>query len=193
MTKGQCINSIAGLHDRLQSLPRGVSPGTGGLRAEFLSCIAENLNEHQYDLLEDFGLRYVCGHLPPWYYKVTQTVTTVPLFKTKERNTVRPLGIKNQLIRVFEQEVMRQNKQEIIQFLEPQQLAMSEAGGGKLVNAVRMMLEDRRDFVAVKLDIKNAFNEISRASIVEALEAEPSLKHLASFKAITSCWWRSRV
>ena len=58
-------------------------------------------------------------------------------------------------------------------------MALSQAGGAKLVHSVRMMLEHRRDFCAVKLDIKNAHNEVSRSSIIEALEREPSLRHLA--------------
>ena len=94
------------------------------------------------------------------------------------------LGIKHQLIRVFHQEVVRQNKEELKLYLEPQQLALSEAGGGKLVHSVRMLIEERRDFVVVKLDMKSAFNEVSRTSIIEALEAEPTLSHLASFAAI---------
>ena len=45
--------------------------------------------------------------------------------------------------------------------------------------SVRMLAEDRRDFVVVKIDMKNAFNEVSRASIIEAIEEEPTLQHLA--------------
>ena len=52
---------------------------------------------------------------------------------------------------------------------------MSVSGGGKLVYSIRMLSEERRDFVVVKIDMKNAFNEVSRASIIEALEEEPSL------------------
>ena len=37
----------------------------------------------------------------------------------------------------------------------------------------------------MKLDIKNAFNENARRAIIDALESEPSLKHLALFAAIT--------
>ena len=58
-------------------------------------------------------------------------------------------------------------------------MALSQAGGAKLVHSVRMILDNRRDHVAVKLDIENAHNEVSRASIIEALESEPSLRHLA--------------
>ena len=63
-------------------------------------------------------------------------------------------------------------------YLEPQQLAVSKAGGPKLVHSLRMLLELKKDFVAVKLDIRNAHNEVSRASILEALDSEPSLRHL---------------
>ena len=34
---------------------------------------------------------------------------------------------------------------------------------------VRMLAEDKKDFIVVKLDIKNALNEISRAAILETL------------------------
>ena len=63
--------------------------------------------------------------------------------------------------------------------MEPQQLALSLAGGAKLVHSVRMLLEQRRDFCAVKLDIRNAHNEVSRSSIIEALDKNSSLRHLA--------------
>ena len=47
-----------------------------------------------------------------------------------------------------------------------------------MVNCVRMVSEANRNFVVVKLDIKNAHNEMSRAAILESLEEEPTLRHL---------------
>ena len=64
-------------------------------------------------------------------------------------------------------------------FLEPQQLCLSLSGGHKLVNSVRMILEENPTFVCFKMDLRNAHNEVSRAAIVEELEAEPTLRHLA--------------
>jgi len=40
-------------------------------------------------------------------------------------------------------------------------------------------LEKNPDWVCVKLDVQNAHNSISRAAVVAALEAEPSLRHIA--------------
>ena len=71
-----------------------------------------------------------------------------------------------------------------MKYLGPQQLAMSEAGAAKLVNTVRMLAEERKDFIVVKLDIRNAFNEVSRAAITETLQEEPSLSHLAWFATV---------
>ena len=53
---------------------------------------------------------------------------------------------------------------------------MSEAGGLKLVYAVRVLSEARPDFVVVKVDFRNAFNAVSRAVVIDALETEPRLR-----------------
>ena len=79
-------------------------------------------------------------------------------YKTKEKNTFRLLGVKHQLIRVFHEEAIRQNRAELQNYLEPQQLALLEAGDGKLVHSVRMLSKERSYFIVVKLDIKNAFS-----------------------------------
>jgi hypothetical protein len=74
---------------------------------------------------------------------------------------------------------------ELQAYFEPQQLACSEAEAAILVFSVRATIEMNRLFVALKLNLKNAFNECYRAAIIEALEAEPTLRHLAWFAAIT--------
>ena len=58
-------------------------------------------------------------------------------------------------------------------------LALSPAGGHKLVHKARMIMELHRDWVCLKLDIENAQNAVSRASLLETVEAEPSLRHLS--------------
>ena len=75
--------------------------------------------------------------------------------------------------------MVAKNKGPLNDHLEPQQLALSKAGGCKLVHQVRMLSEKRRDFIVVKLDMRNAHNEVSRAAVIEALESEASLRHLS--------------
>ena len=69
-------------------------------------------------------------------------------------------------------------------YFEPHQLVVSRGGAAKLVFSVRCMSETRRDFVVVKMDLKNAFNAVARAAIIESLQAEPSLKHLSWLAAV---------
>ena len=84
----------------------GKSPGTGGMRPEYLKVLAEEMTNEQFHLLESFGMKYLCGNLPPWFYEVWLTVMTVPLFKTEKNDAVRPLGIRNPSAREFNKAVV---------------------------------------------------------------------------------------
>ena len=147
--------------------------------------LAEQLEAEHMARLERFAMSYVQGNLPTWVYKVLQTLQAVALYKTGEQEAVRPLGLKHPLVKTIHREVIKQNRAALQKYLEPQQISLSSAGASKLVISVRAQLEERRDFICMKLDLKNAFNEMSRAAIVEAFEAEPSLRHLAAFYGIT--------
>ena len=77
------------------------------------------------------------------------------LFKLDD--TLRSVGIKSSFNRDLHKGVVRGNRGILSNFLEAQQL----------VHIVRMMLEHKREYVAVKLDIKDAHNEVARSSIIE--------------------------
>ena len=93
------------------------------------------------------------------------SVETVGMFKTAEQDpaVIQPIGMRIPFVKIIHKEVVRQNKEVITEFLEPQQLGMSVAGGAKLVHSVRMMLESNPYFICIKLDFKNAFNEVYRS------------------------------
>ena len=135
-------------------------------------------------LLEDFAMAYIGGDLPDWFYLVWLTLQTVALYKTADQIDVRPLGLRNSLIKLFHKEVMAQSVTEIREFLEPCQLGKSKAAAAKLVMSVRGTMETNRDFICVRTDLSNAFNSIRRAAILEVLESEPSLRHLSSFSGL---------
>ena len=153
VSKGQCVDTMRTLREPWFALKKGVAPGTGQLRPEFLVTLAEVWEEgcSSWDMVDNFAMRHVAGTLPPWYYLVCMTVETVPLFKTAIQNLslVRPMGIKNPFMKTFHREVIKQNKSELVNYLEPCQLGMSVAGGAKLVHSVRMLLEENRYFVCV--------------------------------------------
>ena len=65
ITKGQCVDNLTGLREVLLDLSPGVSPGTGGMRPEYLICLADVWEDWQMERLEQFGIRYLSGQLPP--------------------------------------------------------------------------------------------------------------------------------
>ena len=56
------MDNLSGLRDSLLSLKGGVSPGTGGMRNKYLTCLAEVWEGADMMLLEQFGMRYLTGH-----------------------------------------------------------------------------------------------------------------------------------
>ena len=183
--RGQCVDSLHGIKDVLMGLEGGMSPGTGGLRPEYLTCLAEIWNQEDMAKLEEFGMRYLNGQLPTWWYRVWLTVTTVPLHKTIARTAVRPIGIRPSLSRAIHKVVTRSTRPAFTKYFEPQQVVLSQAGAAKLVMGVRMLAEANPSFVVVKSDIKNAFNAVSRARILEVMEGEEDLRHLVWHAAQT--------
>ena len=188
VTKGHAVDSMMSLREAFLTLREGVAPGTGQLRPEFLVALAEVWNEsgsNVWELVDNFALRHIQGNFPPWYFKACMTVETVGMYKTvkQDPSQVRPVGMRNPWIKTIHKEVVTQNKEILTEFLEPQQLGMSKAGGAKLVHCVRMVMEQNPEFICLKLDFKNAFNEVFRARVVEALEEEDTLRHLASHAA----------
>ena len=89
------IDSFKDLRGSLLSLDPGTAPGAGGLRNEYLTALGERMEDEDMNQFEQFGLTYTAGELPEWVYQVWQTLQTVAPFKNKEREAVRPLGLKN--------------------------------------------------------------------------------------------------
>ena len=78
---------------------------------------------------------------------------------------------------------MVQSKSEIREFLEPEQLGISVGGAALLTRSVTGVLHAYPDFICFRLDLKNAFNEMSRRAVLDVLANEPTLSHLTSFAA----------
>ena len=81
---GDCMDSLPDLRENLLDLEPGVAAGFGGLRNEHLRCLAYNWTSADFKLLENFGLQYLNGKLPPWFFSVYSSVSTIPFFKGVE-------------------------------------------------------------------------------------------------------------
>ena len=80
VTRGQCVDNLSGLRESLLKLEPGILPGMGGMKADYLTVLAQRMEDDEMELLEEFGMRYLNGELPTWFYPVWLTVQTVPLF-----------------------------------------------------------------------------------------------------------------
>ena len=138
------------------------------MRNEHLRAAAKHWEDSEEEVFEMFSLSYLNGHLPPWWYAVWGSVTSVPLFKTAEQDpsVLRPVGIKSSFLCQLHRQVVKANTSALREHLEPCQVALMPSGGAVLVHTVRMAVEQRPDFVCVCLDVCNAHNEISRRVVV---------------------------
>ena len=83
---------------------------------------------------------------------------------------VQPLGLRNSLVKLFHPKVMNQSKMEIREYLEPVQAGMSKAGAAKLVLLVGGAIRANIDHICCRIDLSNAFNEITKQSILDDLD-----------------------
>ena len=135
------VNSYKGMVERLTKLRKGAAPGTGGLRSEYVVSWSREFSEKQAADLEDFAYKHSSGAFPAWWYTVWGTVQTVGLYKDETQSSIRPLGIRNPLLKAIHRETISESKPHLLEYLEPQQLGMSLGGGIKLVHSIRMTLE----------------------------------------------------
>ena len=133
--RGTCIESLPCLKERLLNLETGVAAGFGGLRTEHLRCVAQQWDENHLSVFEDFCLKKLNRILPPWF-KVWEYQSTVSLFKLTDQNPnqIRPVGIKNSIVRVLHKEVVKDNRGALGDYLKPQQLVLAPGGAAKLVH-----------------------------------------------------------
>ena len=183
VSKVNPVDSFRSLRDSFLSLDPGTAPGSGGLRNEYLFALGERMEDEEIKMFEEFGLAYAKGELPSWFYLIWQSLQTVAPFKDENKEAVRPLGLKNSLTKVLNKEVMVQSKGEIREYLEPIQLGICKAGSALLTRAVSGVLHNFRDFICFRLDLMNAFNEISRRAVIDVISSVSSLSHLETFTA----------
>ena len=128
----------------------------------------------------------------------------MPLYKQRDRKGVRPIGMRNPLAKLFNREMVRENRVEFTEVFEPCQVVTSKGGAAILVHGIRLGMEreelrlqreqerraagelvvEEEETITVKIDVRNFFNSTSRASIIAGLEYYESLRHLAWAAAV---------
>ena len=124
-------------------------------------------------LHERFGAEYVNARLPAWFSFLWGSVRLVaPIKRAVQDGTpdVRPAGIGEPRQVACVSHVMDTWKQRAAERLWPQQVAIGIPGGIHLLAfGLRAALETHRGWVLLKLDFKNAVNEMKRAAVFRSV------------------------
>jgi hypothetical protein len=116
--------------------------------------------------------------LPSRYYRLSAAAGLVSLPKAEcavgETPQVRPAAVGGIERRLFCATVVKQTAPHFAAWLGPHQVAVGvSASAEKLAFGIRAVLEDRPNFAVWKLDLKNAFNEFSRALLTQRFAEAP--------------------
>ena len=180
--------SLATMEEVVRSLDPTSGPGLGGCRFSHLqAAFLSNSSRRGLRAFTRFS-NFVLGcKVPLWYAHVYASIRLVPLNKLDPRDVplasmdFRPVGIGLATRRVHTRALFQEQSRALrVHFLDacgPTQLGCGrQAGPSGLVFSVRALTDARPDFVVISCDIKNAFNSIHRASILEKLWRTPSLR-----------------
>ena len=194
---GQFPGVALDLGPTLRNLRSHAGTGVSGYRNEYLRAIATDFVDMRartvLPLLNAFESAYANADLPAWFYTVFTAVKAAlpiksPATVPDAAPDIRPVGVGECLRRAIHSALVAQHKDLLRQHLWPQQVAIGVPSGmSVLVFGVRLTLEIRPDFVVVRLDLKNAHNEVKRASMVRRTAAAEHLGGLVPLLWATCC------
>ena len=95
----------------------------------------------------------------------------------KPNGDVRPIAIGEALRRLTAKSICVQKKDSFIQLFSPLQHGVATKGGTELlVHQVQLLLEENKDWIVLKSDMRNAFNSVSRSHLLnEVARAFPDI------------------
>ena len=169
---------------------RGVGPS--GRHNEYLTALVGHFDDPRAAVVmqryDAFASAFVNSELPSWFYVVEAAARLQPLVKAAATTPggdpdVRPVAVGEVDTCAFTKAAYAGfTHTAFAEYLAPQQLAVGIPGGlSILVHGVRALLRMRPDFVVVRLDLRNAYNEIDRAVLLERMAAVEQLGPLAKF------------
>ena len=171
----------------LRSLPKKGAPGLSGWRNEYLRVLLrpcrEGLARSVVKRVDVFANAWVNGELPPWWYELMCRVRCVALVKKEcaedEVPDCRPIAVGEVWRRAIHKAVALKVRQQAEGVFCPQQVAVGVSGGmSKMVFGLRLLLEVHPEWSMVKVDLKNAFNEVDRVKVLLELARFEDLRGL---------------
>jgi len=194
------------LCEALRRLKPMAGVGPDGFRNEYLTALVRAPDRKAaIHACNWFGTVWTSGKLPSWFYKAGMGGRVAPLVKdgapmpergepqARTRSSApevvpdcRPVVVGNAERRVHTSQTMRQFKDKFRQILWPQQAAVGVKSGLNFVTtAIRTALQQNPSFICVKVDLSNAFNAVTRAALLAAIDRHELLRPLLSLYSAT--------
>ena len=185
---GEFARVQVSLEGTIRGLSNHAGTGASGYRNEYLKALVTDFADARartvLPLLDEFATAYANADLPAWFYYVFTAIKSMAPVKTpaatpEDVPDVRPIGVGECLRKAMRSAVVVQHKPLLGEHLWPQQVALGvPAGLSILIFGVRFLLEAHPDWAVVRLDLRNAFNEIKRKVLVERLAGTEHLRAL---------------
>ena len=152
-------------------LPRGSAPGIDGWTTEHLLALVDDPYAMRVVVLL---LQRICDGSLTGVAKDALTVARLLAFP-KPNGKVRPIAIQSIWLRLAEQVALASLPTSCSSVLAESQFGVGR-GTELAIRTVRKAFEADEDMALLQLDMKNAFNSVSRAAVVDHVYAQPCLK-----------------
>ena len=177
----------------IEKLKGQVSPGLTGFRNEHIQALlfsdgatAGPLAKSAFDCLFQVSRDITLGLMPWYFYQVWNGTSLTALNKKDpldleegELMDCRPVCKGESLRKVITKALYSPYLSTIRKVCDPCQFGIGTSGGGsQLVMAIQLLLEANPSWTVISLDIRNAFNEIKRTAVLEALWENLALRPL---------------
>ena len=178
------------LEDTFRRLRRFSAPGRSGRRGEHLTALTRRFSDARARLVmplyDAFGSAAASASLPRWFYAVWGTSWICPLRKpvpegqvAPEQPDARPISIGESDLRAVLGQLVQDATPAVMRHLAPVQVSCGVPGGvSTVIHGMRTLLEVHPDWVIIRIDLRNAFNTVSRAVMLRRFSEVPGLSHL---------------
>jgi len=167
------------LEATIRNLQDHAGTGASGYRNEYLKALVADFADARartaLPLLEEFATSYANAELPAWFYYVFTAVKAMAPIKRPASTPdgapdVRPVGVGECLRRAIHSAVVSAQRPLLRDHLWPQQIAIGVPNGlSILIFGVRFLLEVHPEWVVVRVDLRNAHNEVKRLALVRRM------------------------
>jgi hypothetical protein len=179
----------------LGQLSNDAAPGPAGLRNTHLKMwmgpFASKAAETAIGHLEDFITDMANDKMPPWFMQAMQGADLMAIIKSKgaagRKADHRPVMFPNTLSKVADKVMMEDAKEEHTRELLPHQLVVGVKFAAELLAmGIMMILRITPDSTLIIIDLKNAYNAICRAAVIERHYTHRTLRR-------TVPYWRAKL